>query len=115
MTEILCKTCDQCSFNKGNGNPNRYYCLGVRDNCTPHKLICKTERHSEEYTIKRTPRWCPMKNKQSKKYKREKPIKIIILDPEGEYKELAEKFGSEVIKIDPSKAVHINPLEIKFK
>lgn len=56
---VNCKECEHCSFYKGNGSPNRYYCEITRDECTPRKLICKTERHREEFTIKRTPKWCP--------------------------------------------------------
>ena len=59
--EIECKNCSHCEFMKGNGRPNRYYCNEARGECSPAKLICKTERHSEEFTIKRTPKWCPLK------------------------------------------------------
>lgn len=58
---IKCKTCSHCEFLEINGRPNRYYCGAVKDGCMPDKLICKTERHSKEFTIKRTPKWCPFK------------------------------------------------------
>ena len=61
VTEIKCKACSNCSFCEGNGSPNRYYCEVATTECSPRRLICKTERHSREFTIKRTPRWCPAK------------------------------------------------------
>lgn len=65
MPKFNCVNCEHCSFVDCNGSPNRYYCdhrenpNAVRgsSSCT---LICKTERHSKEFSIKRTPRWCPV-------------------------------------------------------
>ena len=61
MSELNCRICDHCSFMEGNGNPNRYYCDLAKTECSPFRMICRTERHSEEFTIKRTPKWCPLK------------------------------------------------------
>ncbi|MHC1722487.1 MAG: hypothetical protein AB9836_04680 [Aminipila sp.] len=60
--ELECKICEHMNFEDGHGNPNRYYCNAASTQCTPFKLICKTERHSTEFTIKRTPKWCPLKH-----------------------------------------------------
>lgn len=60
MANIKCKSCEHCSFCKLNGSPNRYYCDAASTNCTPNRLICRTERRSEKFTIKRAPKWCPL-------------------------------------------------------
>ena len=65
MDRLKCKTCEHCSFVELNGNPNRYYCNLARTECTPNRMICRTERRSEEFTIKRTPRWCPLKESEN--------------------------------------------------
>lgn len=64
---INCENCKQCVFSDGHGSPNRYYCSHKENpdrisGIGGFTLICKTERHSKEFTIKKTPRWCPMKN-----------------------------------------------------
>ena len=71
MNEIKCKNCKYCEFENGNGSPNRYYCVhrlskSVLDGTRGNTIICKTERRSEEFTIKRTPRWCPLKEMENK-------------------------------------------------
>lgn len=63
-TVIRCSECDQKEFAKGNGTPNRYYCIHpkaqfARSECEPTPMICRTERHSKELTIKTSPKWCP--------------------------------------------------------
>lgn len=59
-----CSDCKYKHFESGNGNPNRYYCIhpvaAVSVNAGA-RLICKTKRHSEKITIKKSPRWCPLK------------------------------------------------------
>lgn len=56
-----CCECKEAHFMKGNGTPNRYYCYhpGCRDSVSPAKMICRTKRHSTEFTIKTSPKWCP--------------------------------------------------------
>lgn len=61
-----CKECNFKSFYSGNGGLNRYYCEHpdgrfARSECEPTPLICRTERHSSEMTIKTAPKWCPLK------------------------------------------------------
>lgn len=58
---MKCKDCDLKVFEKGNGQPNRYYCQhpkAIAD--VGSRMICRTERHSEELTIKTAPKWCPI-------------------------------------------------------
>ena len=59
---MRCVDCYQKKFEDYNGRPNRYYCEHPD---APRKygpaLICKTERHSTELTIKTSPRWCPLR------------------------------------------------------
>lgn len=64
-----CSECEYAEFTPGNGNPNRYYCMNekarfARNQCEPNPLICKTERHSNKFTIKTSPKWCPLRNEQ---------------------------------------------------
>ncbi len=39
---------------------------------------------------------------------------IIICDPEGEYAPLVERLGGQVIKISPTSAHHINPMDLNL-
>lgn len=39
---------------------------------------------------------------------------VIILDPQGEYKKLAKKFGGEVITVAPGSQQFINPLDLSL-
>lgn len=39
---------------------------------------------------------------------------IIICDPEGEYAPLVEQLGGQVVKISPTSAHHINPMDINL-
>lgn len=64
--KLKCEVCQHCAYWNGNGSPNRYYC--VHPNNPDHlarlatgTLLCKTERHSEKFTRKKTPSWCPLK------------------------------------------------------
>ena len=58
-----CIECDFVSFYQGNGNPSRYYCNHEKHGAlAASRMICRTERHSTEITIKTSPRWCPRKN-----------------------------------------------------
>ena len=50
--------------------------------------------------------------KECKKYKGAKPTRLIVIDPEEEYKEFIEKIGSDFISLNPSEEGVINPLEI---
>lgn len=55
-----CSECEFTSFMKINGGANRYYCshpYGRKAHCSA-PLICRTERHRTELTIKTSPRWC---------------------------------------------------------
>lgn len=66
---MKCKDCEYKSFLERKCGPNRYYCKHpearfARSECEPTPLICKTERHSEELTIKTSPRWCPLRRKK---------------------------------------------------
>ncbi len=61
---MKCKDCIYCEFLERNGDPNRYYCthpVAAEMACAWAKMICRTARGSAEMTIKRTPRWCPLK------------------------------------------------------
>ena len=62
-----CSECEFAKFADGNGNPNRYYCEHknarfARSKCEPVPMICRTDRHSREFTIKTSPKWCPIRN-----------------------------------------------------
>ena len=59
---MKCVDCELKEFQECNGRSNRYYCIhqdAPRQNGPA--LICKTERHSTELTIKTSPRWCPLR------------------------------------------------------
>lgn len=67
-----CTECNHKSFMKGNGRPNRWYCHNpdaryARSECEPTPMICRTERHSEELTVKTSPKWCPIRKDGQKK------------------------------------------------
>lgn len=59
---MKCVDCDLKKLQECKCGGNRYYC-GHPD--APRQngpaLICKTERHSTELTIKTRPRWCPLR------------------------------------------------------
>lgn len=40
---------------------------------------------------------------------------IIVIDPEGEYRKIAEALGGTVIKIDSSSKLHLNPLDMDMR
>ena len=65
-----CSKCEDAKFQDMNGRPNRWYCEHpeVRKyvSCPANTLICKTERHTKEITIKTSPRWCPRRNTDGK-------------------------------------------------
>ena len=62
---MKCKECKYCEFIDRNGRPNIYFCdhpcnpssLAGTSSC---KKICTTERRSDEFKIKKTPKWCPL-------------------------------------------------------
>ena len=69
MNELKCQNCDQCEFEQSKGRPGRYFCRH-RNNpnsvkgTSAYTRICKTERYSTDFTIKRTPKWCPKEQEQ---------------------------------------------------
>lgn len=66
-SELRCKSCKECSFEEYPNGVNRYYCSHPKaDKIQPHRLICKTERRSKEFSRKNTPRWCPQKIEKNK-------------------------------------------------
>ena len=61
---IDCKNCKHCKFEQGKGRPGKYFCMhpqnpSVIEHSASYKVICSTERRSTEFTIKKTPKWCP--------------------------------------------------------
>lgn len=66
---MKCKDCGQKKYYPGNGNPGRYYCEHpearyAKSECEPTPMICRTGRHSDEITIKTSPKWCPLRKKK---------------------------------------------------
>lgn len=64
---MKCRDCNHTKFMKGNGNPNRYYCThpeAGKEVGSSARMICRTERHSEEMTTKTSPRWCPLRGEK---------------------------------------------------
>ena len=65
--KTMCKDCCYKDFEAGNGQPNRYYCthrLAGESVSAAARLICRTERHNAELTIKTRPRWCPLSDQE---------------------------------------------------
>lgn len=66
-----CSECENAKFQDMNGRPNRWYCghpeAKERVSCPADTMICKTERHHTEMTIKTCPKWCPRRIKDGKK------------------------------------------------
>ncbi len=64
---MKCSECKYLLFEKGNGNPNRYYCknsvISEKRLCGA-VMICRCDRGSEELKIKTSPKWCPLKSKE---------------------------------------------------
>lgn len=49
---MTCKECKYSKFQRYNGSPNRYYCLhSAMTVGVGSRMICRTERHSEEITM----------------------------------------------------------------
>lgn len=65
-----CKECQYTEFQDMNGRPNRWYCnhpeVRAHVSCPADTLICKTERHAREMTIKTSPKWCPRRAKNGR-------------------------------------------------
>lgn len=64
---MKCMKCEYCSYYENKSGLNRYYCIHkLNPDLVASKggvtLICKTERHGNEMTRKRTPKWCPIQN-----------------------------------------------------
>lgn len=60
-----CSDCNLKIFSKGNGSPNRYYCRHPEATKMGSRMICRTERHKTELTIKTSPKWCPLRTTNS--------------------------------------------------
>lgn len=59
---MKCRECNYKVFEKGNGDPNRYYCTHPKAIAgVGSRMICRTDRGSEELKIKTSPKWCPIK------------------------------------------------------
>ncbi|MCM1277110.1 MAG: hypothetical protein NC299_17410 [Lachnospiraceae bacterium] len=61
---LKCKTCGYCRGGGSGSARGRYYCGhpdAAKEACASAKPICYTPRWSNEFTIKRTPKWCPLK------------------------------------------------------
>ena len=63
-----CCECEFAELSELKGGTNRYYCKHpearfARGETEPTPMICITERHSKELTIKTSPRWCPRRKK----------------------------------------------------
>ncbi len=67
---IKCSECKDAHFKDMNGCPGRWYCEypNVREyvSCPADTLICKTERHKKNMTIKTSPRWCPRRKENGR-------------------------------------------------
>lgn len=66
---LKCKRCKYCVGGSAGSSRGRYYCehpIAAASACAAAKLICYVPRHSEEFTIKKTPKWCPMKDEVQK-------------------------------------------------
>lgn len=66
---MKCKDCTYKLFSENKSGPSRYYCKHpkarfVRSECEPTPMICRTKRHSDEITIKTSPKWCPLKQEE---------------------------------------------------
>ena len=70
ITEVKKKIrCNECKYAKHytyNGSPGRYYCENpdaayARNECEPKPMICRTGRHNYDFTIKTSPKWCPLR------------------------------------------------------
>ncbi len=61
---MKCMDCSYAELSKYKGGINRWYCenRAVKNEINAgRELICKCKRHSEELTIKTSPKWCPFK------------------------------------------------------
>jgi hypothetical protein len=62
---MKCSECKHCKFAPSKDGANRYYCnhkkAGESVNASA-RLLARTKRHSDELTIKKAPRWCPINN-----------------------------------------------------
>ena len=66
---LKCKTCKFCVVGGVGSSRGRYYCehpVAAESACASAKLICYVPRRSEDFTIKRTPKWCPLKDEVQK-------------------------------------------------
>ena len=66
---LECKTCRYCVVGGVGSSRGRYYCehpVAAESACASAKLICYVPRRSEDFTIKRTPKWCPLKDEVQK-------------------------------------------------
>ncbi len=62
---LKCKTCRYCVGGGHGSARGRYYCehpVAAEMACASSKPICYVPRRSNEFTIKKTPKWCPLKD-----------------------------------------------------
>ena len=62
--ELKCRTCKYCVGGGNGSSPGRFWCkhpVAAKSVNAGGKPICRTPRRSDEFTIKRTPKWCPLK------------------------------------------------------
>nr|WP_278678750.1 hypothetical protein [Clostridium paraputrificum] len=65
MSNIKCSDCNYKKLEIYSGGINRYFCTNIEaTKGVGSRVICKTERHSTEITIKTSPRWCPLKDRK---------------------------------------------------
>ncbi|MBE5757582.1 MAG: hypothetical protein E7345_01445 [Clostridiales bacterium] len=62
---IKCKDCEHCVFNESKNGRSIYFCRHAKSPSVLARTagqteICRTERRSTEFTIKKTPKWCPL-------------------------------------------------------
>ncbi len=61
---IKCENCKFCEYFGSKGRPGKCFCLhkespSCKAGTAGYTKICSTERNSKDFTIKRTPKWCP--------------------------------------------------------
>lgn len=61
---LKCKCCKYCVGGGEGSSRGKYYCEHpIAAACAAAKLICYVPRRSEEFTIKKTPKWCPLEGR----------------------------------------------------
>lgn len=90
MKVICCNKCKFAEFRPGKGNPGRYYCKNpdakfARSECEPVPMICRTGRHDSDFTIKTSPKWCPLR--------KETGLEPEEIEKKGQWVMVTDKFG----------------------